>query len=190
MGAHNQDTQARQLFQGKSQMGTETFPSQKEGISADGFPLLPPDRDFGWVAKWQPAKVGTSFTLILRQLSFKDSPNGVKRDVVCQLPPEAGHPPDIAARLKKPAQGMNDAPRRWWNILDKALCRQTVYRERHHSVAISFRDSLQRQPPNNWWCEGSQQAGETDQVTASETSVLATHRTVENNWISCCLLPK
>ena len=43
------------------------------------------------------------------------------RDVVCQLPPEAGHPPYIAARLKKLAYGMNDAPRRWWNILDKAL---------------------------------------------------------------------
>ena len=28
----------------------------------------------------------------------------------------------IAARLKKPAYGMSDAPRRWWNILDKAVC--------------------------------------------------------------------
>ena len=46
----------------------------------------------------------------------------VNRDVVCQLPPEAGHPPHIAARLKKPAYGMNDAPRRWWNMLDKDLC--------------------------------------------------------------------
>ena len=45
----------------------------------------------------------------------------VNRDVVCQLPQEAGHLPYIAARLKKPAYGMNDAPRRWWNILDKAL---------------------------------------------------------------------
>ena len=45
----------------------------------------------------------------------------MNRDVVCQLPPEAGHPPKIAARLKKPAYGMKDAPRRWWNILDKAL---------------------------------------------------------------------
>ena len=45
---------------------------------------------------------------------------GVKRDVVCQLPPEAGHP--IPARLKKPACGRNDATRCWWNILDKALC--------------------------------------------------------------------
>ena len=45
----------------------------------------------------------------------------MNRDVVCQLPPEAGHPPHIAARLTKPAYGKNDAPRRWWNILDKAL---------------------------------------------------------------------
>ena len=44
----------------------------------------------------------------------------VSRDVVCKLPPEASHPPNIAARLKKPAYGMNDAPRRCWNILDKA----------------------------------------------------------------------
>ena len=27
----------------------------------------------------------------------------VNRDVVCQFPPEARHPPYIAARLKKPA---------------------------------------------------------------------------------------
>ena len=43
------------------------------------------------------------------------------RDVVCQLPAEAGHPPYIVARLKKPVYGMNDAPRRWWNIVDSAL---------------------------------------------------------------------
>ena len=32
--------------------------------------------------------------------------------------------------------------------------------------------------------EVSQQIGETNQITASETSVLATHRTIENTWIS------
>ena len=37
---------------------------------------------------------------------------------------------------------------------------------------------------NNWRSESSKQAGETTQVTVSETSILATHRTVENNWIS------
>ena len=34
------------------------------------------------------------------------------RDVVCQLPPKAGKPWYLAARLKKPAYGMNDAPRK------------------------------------------------------------------------------
>ena len=43
------------------------------------------------------------------------------RDVVCQLPPEAGKPWCLAARLKKPAYGMNDAPRKWWNRLDAAV---------------------------------------------------------------------
>ena len=44
------------------------------------------------------------------------------RDLICQIPPEAGQPPWMAARMKKPAYGLNDAPRRWWNIVDKALC--------------------------------------------------------------------
>ena len=35
--------------------------------------LLSQDPDFGWVAKWQPIRVGTFFTLIFKQLSFKDS---------------------------------------------------------------------------------------------------------------------
>ena len=40
------------------------------------------------------------------------------RNVVCQLPPEMGLPPYMGAVLVKPAYGMNDAPRRWWNRLD------------------------------------------------------------------------
>ena len=43
------------------------------------------------------------------------------RDIICQIPPEMGYPPYIGARMKKPAYGLNDAPRRWWNILDSAL---------------------------------------------------------------------
>ena len=43
------------------------------------------------------------------------------RDLICQIPPEAGQPPWTAARMEKPAYGLNDAPRRWWNIVDKAL---------------------------------------------------------------------
>ena len=42
-------------------------------------------------------------------------------DSICQIPPEMGYPPHIGVRMKKPAYGLNDAPRRWWNILDSAL---------------------------------------------------------------------
>ena len=43
------------------------------------------------------------------------------RDIICQIPPEYGYPPYIGARLKNPGYGLNDAPRRWWQIIDKAL---------------------------------------------------------------------
>ena len=43
------------------------------------------------------------------------------RNVVCQLPPETGKPCHLAARLKKPAYGVSDAPRKWWNRLDAAV---------------------------------------------------------------------
>lgn len=43
------------------------------------------------------------------------------RSIVCQIPKEAGYPPYMAARLKRAAYGLNDAPRLWWNRLDKVL---------------------------------------------------------------------
>ena len=61
------------------------------------------------------------FHIDLKTAFLQGQSYDVNRDVVCQLPPEAGHPPSIAASLKKLAYGMNDAPRRWWNIHDKAL---------------------------------------------------------------------
>ena len=44
-----------------------------------------------------------------------------RRDVVCQLPAEAGTESWQGARLLKPAYGMNDAPRKWFNKLDSAI---------------------------------------------------------------------
>ena len=61
------------------------------------------------------------FHIDLKTAFPQEQSYGVNRDVVCQLPPEASQPHQIAAKLSKPAYGMNDAPRRWWNILDKAL---------------------------------------------------------------------
>ena len=37
------------------------------------------------------------------------------------MPPEAGYPPHMGARLKRAAYGLNDAPRLWWNRLDQSL---------------------------------------------------------------------
>ena len=67
-------------------------------------------------------KSWNSFHIDLKTAFLQGQSYDVSRDVVCQLPPEAGHPPHIAARVRSPAYGMNDAARRWWNILDQALC--------------------------------------------------------------------
>ena len=56
-------------------------------------------------------------TLFIRRKSYD-----MIRDMNCQSPPEANHPPYIAARLKKPVYDRNDVSQRLWNILDKTLC--------------------------------------------------------------------
>ena len=43
------------------------------------------------------------------------------RQVICQLPPDVGAPPGTMAKLVRPAYGLNDAPRRWWNKIDQSL---------------------------------------------------------------------
>ena len=63
------------------------------------------------------SKSWTIFHIDFKTAFLRGQFHGVKRDVVCELPPEAGHPLYIAARLKKPAYDMNDATRRWWKIL-------------------------------------------------------------------------
>ena len=91
-------------------MGIERFPGQTEILSTDGFPSFHKTQISDELPNGSKQKIGTSFTLILRQLSFQRQSYGVNREVVCQLPPEASHPRHIAARLKKHTSGMNDAP--------------------------------------------------------------------------------
>ena len=50
------------------------------------------------------------FHIDLETAFFQGQSHGVNRDVVCQLQPEAGHPPCVARRLKKHVYGMSDAP--------------------------------------------------------------------------------
>ena len=81
------------------------------------------------------------------------------RDIVCQLPPEAGLPKHMAARLKRAAYGLNDAPRLWWNKLDKALrsyglvptradrCCYVLYSDKKHA---RFAEPLVEPEPVVW----------------------------------------
>ena len=59
------------------------------------------------------SKIWIFFRIDLKTAFLQGQSYDVNRDVVCQLPLEASHPPYIAARLTTPAYGMNDAPRRW-----------------------------------------------------------------------------
>ena len=60
------------------------------------------------------------------------------RDEICQLPPETEYPPYIGARLKRPAYGLNDARRRWWNRLDTALRRYGLVPTRADRCCYAF----------------------------------------------------
>ena len=80
------------------------------------------------IQEWFPPSNPSRCKQGLEHLShgFEDSISPRKaydqnRDIICQIPPEIGFPPHMGARMTKPAYGLNDAPRRWWNILDSAL---------------------------------------------------------------------
>ena len=77
------------------------------------------------------------------------------RNIICALPKEAGHPPHMAARMKKPAYGLNDAPRRWFNVVDQSLrsygCKPTrsdrctyVLYSKHHLVQGRLREPVKQ----------------------------------------------
>ena len=101
MGAHHRDRQAGQLPQGKGQMGTERFPRQAEGLLTDRFPASTRP-GFRMSCQMAASKGWNLCDIDLKTAFLQGQSYDVHRDVVCQLPPEeAGHPPYIAARLKK-----------------------------------------------------------------------------------------
>ena len=61
------------------------------------------------------------FHLDLKTAFLQGEAYDSSRDIICQIPPEMGYPPYIVALMKKPAYGLNDAPRRWWSIIDAAV---------------------------------------------------------------------
>ena len=121
MRVHHQDGQTRLLPQGQGQMGIERFPRQNERTLTDWFHAST-RHGFRRSCHMAASQGCNLFHIDLKTAFLQGQSHYVNRGVVCQLPPEAGHAPFIAARLKKPAYGMNDAARRSWTVLDKALC--------------------------------------------------------------------
>ena len=109
------------------------------------------------------------FHIDLKTAFLQGQSYDVNRDVLCQLPPEAGHPPYIAARLKKPAYGMNDAPRRWWNTLDKALRGYGMVATRADRCCYVLFSLQSRKQAWEHWIQGAiaQQNGTKDAFTES-----------------------
>ena len=109
------------------------------------------------------------FHIDLKTVFLQGQSYDVNRDVVCQLPPEASHPPFFAARLKKPACGMNDAPRRWWNILDKALRSCGMAPTRADRCCYVLYSLQSRKQAWEHWVQGAiaQQSGTKDAFTES-----------------------
>ena len=74
-------------------MGIEKSPRQTKGISTDGFPCFHKTRisdELPASQSWNIFHIGLKTAFLQKQC------HGVNRDVVCQLPPDAGHPTHIA----------------------------------------------------------------------------------------------
>eukprot|EP00439_Symbiodinium_sp_Y106_P066001 s314_g10.t1 len=81
------------------------------------------------------------------------------RDIIFQIPSECGYPPHIGA--KKSAYGLNDAPRRWWQVVDKALlsyglvptradrCTYILYGDKMSSKDTSLSKSFRKRSTSN-----------------------------------------
>ena len=93
---------------------------EKEDLQTD--PLRPKDLDFGWIAKWQPKRCGIFVTLISKQHSYKDNVTmwTVRLCVNYHQKQVIHHTLLLDWRNLHMAWMMHT--RRWWNILDKALC--------------------------------------------------------------------
>ena len=75
------------------------------------------------------------------------------RDIICQIPSECGYPPHI--------YGLNDAPRRWWQVVDKALlscglaptradrCTYILYGDKMSSKDTSLSKSFRKTSTSN-----------------------------------------
>ena len=168
MGVNRQTSQTRKLREVQGTLGASRISRQKIwNLQTDAPTSTRPGLRLQCQAA---ASFGWDLTHVDLKTAFLQGDSyGAQRDVVCQLPPEAGMPGYIGARLKKSAYGLNDAPRLWWNKLDRKLrgyglvptradrCCYVLYRERNNSsrgrvwpgsAQLRRRQALQPAPAN------------------------------------------
>ena len=105
-------TKARWVLQGFQDKQKDEQQTDSPAASRSGFRLaIQAAANTGW----------NIFQMDLKTAFLQGEAYDQNRDIICQIPPQMGYPPYIGARMKKPAYGLNDAPRRWWDILDSAL---------------------------------------------------------------------
>ena len=81
-----------------------------------------PDRSGCRCATQQAANLGWDlYHMDLKTTFLQGEAYDETRDINCEIPKECGYPPHMGARMKQSAYGFNDAPRRWWQVVDKAL---------------------------------------------------------------------
>ena len=81
-------------------MGTGRFPRQTEGKSTDRFPCFHKTGISEGLPNGSQQEL-EHFLIDLKTASLQGQSYAVNRDVVCQFPPEVGHPPYIAARFEE-----------------------------------------------------------------------------------------
>ena len=101
--------------------------------------------------------IGIFFTLISRRPPFFRGNTTISHpdSVVVQLPPDIGLPPWMVGLCLRPVYGLNDAPRRWWNRLDKFLRSVGMEPTRADRYTYVAHDGIEGKKDKNYLSTGS-----------------------------------
>ena len=143
---------ARWVLKGFQDRQKDTQQTDSPAASRSGFPCA---TQFAANCQWDLYHMDLK-TAFLQGEAYDET-----RDIICQIPSECGYPPHIGAKMKKSAYGLNDAPRRWWQVVDKALlsyglvptradrCTYILYGDKMSSKDTSLSKSFRKTSTSN-----------------------------------------
>ena len=129
-------------------MGIESFSKTNRRNINGQILLFPQDLDFGWVAKWQPVRVGTFVTLISRQHPSKTVLLCESWCCVSIATISRSSSLNCCKTEEKHAHGINDTPRRWWNVFGRRTVLVLVWFPRELTDVVMFLHSTQTCKPS------------------------------------------